>query len=180
MEHIFVTMQMKGSPGMSCGCCTDTACILQRMGPSTWMAPNGRSNVQTQVRQNQQLLTIWASCLKLTIWPLGIHMSGLYKSGVPWHANYSTLWERLSLEPILATGGWGDFFATGDKMVLDWTPEVEQTGGQECARVKASDVNDLLRKLDVSTAELDGMALAKVSCSHVLPANLGLLKAPYL
>ncbi len=75
--------------------------------------------------------------------------------------------------PLLSTGGWGDFFATGDEMVLDWTPGVEQQGGQECARIKASDVNGLLRKLDVFTAELDGMALTKASCAHVMPAFWG-------
>ena len=24
--------------------------------------------------------------------------------------------------PMLLTGGWGDFFATSDELVLDWTP----------------------------------------------------------
>lgn len=61
MEHISVAMQMKGSPGMSCGCCTDTACILQQMGPFTWMPPSGHSSAQTQVRLEQQLLATWAS-----------------------------------------------------------------------------------------------------------------------
>ncbi len=69
-----------------------------------------------------------------------------------------------------ATGGWGDFFATSDELVLDWTPGVEQPDRRECARIKANDVIDLLHTLDVSTAELDGMAVTKVNCSHVTPA----------
>ncbi|CAL5229793.1 g13185 [Coccomyxa viridis] len=60
------------------------------------------------------------------------------------------------------TGGWGDFFATSDELVLDWTPGVEQPDGRECARVKADNVIDLLHTLDVSTAELDGMAVTKL------------------
>ena len=56
---------------------------------------------------------------------------------------------------------------------------MELDRGQECARIRANDVNDLLRKLDVATAELDGMALTKVSAdqirSHHIAADLSCL-----
>ena len=161
---------MKGSPGMSCGCCTDTACTLQQMGPFTWMPLSGLSSAQTQVRSKAPISDNSDLLLSPAPWAQSIHIGSIV------HASYVMPGFEHSVggiqpnSPISATGGWGDFFATSDELVLDWTPGVEQQGRQECARIRASDVNDLLRKLDVSTAELDGMALTKVSCCHGPPA----------
>ena len=61
------------------------------------------------------------------------------------------------------SGGWGDFFATGNDVLPNWTPEAEREEGKACVRIKAQDVVDMLHKLDVGTMELDAVAATKVS-----------------
>lgn len=65
-------------------------------------------------------------------------------------------------EPAMGAGGWGDFFATGDSLLPNWTPEVKGKNGEDCVRIGAQGVNEILQTLNTGTAELDGMALEKV------------------
>ena len=68
------------------------------------------------------------------------------------------------------SGGWGDFFATGNDQLPNWTPEAEREEGKECVRIKAQDVVDMLHKLDVGTMELDAVAATKVSYTRISSA----------
>lgn len=59
------------------------------------------------------------------------------------------------------TGGWEDFFAGGH--LVNWTPEAEKAGKEECVRLKAKEVEEMMGKLNTGTEELDGMAVNRVS-----------------